>query len=345
LKASRTYGRRNPKVHQFRAFLEGGPLERRALRTSALAAVAVYAVALSAGAVRLLPWLVAPDVPFRVSLEFAKVLAATASEASLLLGIPIGCALSTAAFVELGEARALFALGATPWRLTVKSSPRIIAFACLLGFVSAVGHTPGREGALVSRLIEQARTTCSVASEAHGVALPTLGLSWLCFPGSAPRLVGSVPRSRGSVWFAAGSVATAADPGGFTLENLQLVTRESHEGTREIRVQAKRAHISGLLPWRSPARAPALLRMALLLASGVVSAALLAHGMLRMGFSNRLLAALFASASSLPALGVLHGLERKGAAPATYLLVPATSCLAAAIVLILHAGWARFRRN
>ena len=84
---------------------------RRAARAAGLAAAAIMGVATLAGLVRVLPWIVAPNVPLRVALPFAQALFAVGLETTLLCAPPIGWALAASTLVERGEARALFAIG------------------------------------------------------------------------------------------------------------------------------------------------------------------------------------------------------------------------------------------
>src|SRR5215204_7505888 len=63
------------------------PLGRRCLRSSLRAAAAVLAVALGAGSIRLLPWLLAEEVPLEVCWPFARALAAVAMETGFLVGV------------------------------------------------------------------------------------------------------------------------------------------------------------------------------------------------------------------------------------------------------------------
>jgi hypothetical protein len=88
----------------------------RASRNAALfASAAIGLTGLLAGAVRVLPWLLDPSVPWSVAEPFARGLAAVAFESALLTGWPIGWSLACFRFVESGEARALQSLGERPW--------------------------------------------------------------------------------------------------------------------------------------------------------------------------------------------------------------------------------------
>ena len=94
-------------------------------RNAALVASAIIAlVGLLAGAVRVLPWLLAPAVPWRVAEPFARGLVAVSFEAALLVGWPIGWALACFRFVEGGEARVLQTLGQPPHETVARLMPR-----------------------------------------------------------------------------------------------------------------------------------------------------------------------------------------------------------------------------
>src|ERR1700735_3637076 len=106
---------------------------QRAARTSALVASgAIALVGILAGAVRLMPWLLDPAVPWRVAAPFARGLAAVALEAALLVWWPVGWALAACRFVENGEARVLLTLGERPARTASRLAPQGLALALAL---------------------------------------------------------------------------------------------------------------------------------------------------------------------------------------------------------------------
>ncbi|HEY5241342.1 MAG TPA: hypothetical protein VIJ22_07750, partial [Polyangiaceae bacterium] len=74
-------------------------LSRGARNTALVASGAIALVGVVAGAVRLMPWLLDPAVPWRVAAPFARGLAAVAFEAALLVGWPVGWALAACRFV------------------------------------------------------------------------------------------------------------------------------------------------------------------------------------------------------------------------------------------------------
>src|SRR6186713_2206673 len=68
-------------------------LTKHCSRAAAWSVGVVLLVGVAAALVRLLPWLLSPDVPLPVALPFAKALLAVAFEAAFFVGVPAGCAL------------------------------------------------------------------------------------------------------------------------------------------------------------------------------------------------------------------------------------------------------------
>src|SRR5437879_4852758 len=95
----------------------------------------VAVVALLAGSVRVLPWVLDPSVPVPVAVPFAQTLAEAALEAALALGWPIGWALAAQTFVERGESRVFALLGERPRRTVTRLLPHGAAFAGVLALV------------------------------------------------------------------------------------------------------------------------------------------------------------------------------------------------------------------
>ena len=149
-----------------------------AARNAALVATAILAlVGLLAGAVRVLPWLLDPAVPWRVAQPFARGLAAVSLEAALLVGWPIGWALACFRFVERGEARVLQTLGQPPHETVARLMPGGAPLALAL----AGGRARLRERRERSRprrrriSSAQARASCEAARRARHVLDPVHG--------------------------------------------------------------------------------------------------------------------------------------------------------------------------
>src|SRR5262245_19521487 len=182
------------------------PLSRRCFAFSLLLVAVILVAASSAGAVRLLPWLLAPEVPLEVCWPFARALGAVAVETTFLVGLPLGFAIAAGDFVRTGEARALLALGAAPLRLAAGSA-RAAALLAVGAYAASVAwgaeaSTPGR---FAARLLDEGRSSCVRARAPRSVLVPMLGVSWVCFPGSRPRVTGALPGTAGQAWFTAAS--------------------------------------------------------------------------------------------------------------------------------------------
>src|SRR5277367_3823950 len=134
-------------------------------RNAALVATAILAlVGLLAGAVRILPWLLDPAVPWRVAQPFARGLAAVSIEAALLVGWPIGWALACFRFVERGEARVLQTLGQPPHETVARLVPRGAPLALALAAVALVyGGDASAPGRVATDLVARARISCEAA--------------------------------------------------------------------------------------------------------------------------------------------------------------------------------------
>jgi hypothetical protein len=296
----------------------------------------VATVAGLGGAVRLLPWLLDPAVTFRLALPFARGLAALAGEAAILVGWPIGWALATAAFVERGEARALATLGESPLRAVARLAPQAGAFACVLGLVSFLGGREASEpGRVVTDLLERGRETCAEVqdadSEATTYSVPFAGVTWLCAPGVAPRLVGRGPGGLAKAMFTAAGARATGDLREIDLDDARVVLGVA-------RVHAGSLRLRGLSPFTHASSVPPSARALALTVAGALGAGFCVLVLLRGAVRGRLAAIVVAASGSLTALGAMRAIDRSGAPwlgawPAT-LAVPALTLA----VLLLTTG-------
>ncbi len=263
----------------------------------------VLSVAAFAGVVRLLPWLVSPEVPLEVSAPFAKALLRAALEAAILVGPAAGFAYAGAEIVDSGQARALFALGAAPHRLAlgaIPSSLGVVAVAVAIAWL--VGFNPVEPGRFAAQLVDEGRESCAGVERPRSVEVPMAGITWLCFPGQPPRVVGEVPRSRGRAWFTATGIELGDDLSTISVRGLELRAR-GDERISQVRVSADEAHVSGLTPWGSTARSP--WRSALPFLIAVVLGPLGLGLVLRFGIQSRWLAGAIGGGAGVAALGGL----------------------------------------
>lgn len=293
-----------------------------------LASGIVLGLALAAGLVRLLPWLLSPEVPFRVALPFAKALAAVAIETAFFVGMPIGFALAAAECVERGEARALFALGVSPAGL-VRTALRPLAglgsLAVLLVVAwDAEASMPGR---FARRLVEQARASCADVDRPQTALVPLVGVTWLCFPGRTPRVVGTLPGFGERAWFSAATLIPSDDLRSFDLSDLRIVTQRT-DASPPVVLHVASAHIAGLAPWGRPAKLGVASRAVLVVSSALLLSVLAAWIALSGGIANRLLSTCVSGSAVLSALAVLHALDKGSLPNSAYSLVPAVGVAA-----------------
>jgi len=280
------------------------PLKARALRGALAGSGAVAAAAGLGGAVRLLPWLLDPAVTFRLALPFARGLAALACEAAIVVGWPIGWALAAASFVERGEARALATLGESPRGAVARLAPQAAAFACALGLVSFLGAREASEpGRVVTDLVERGRASCSEVEGDTTFSVPFAGVTWLCTPRVAPRLVGRGPGGLSKAVFTAAAARATGDLREIDLDDARVALGAArvHVGSLRLRGLSPFTHASGVPP---AARALSLMFAGALAAGGSVLV------LLRGSVRGRLAAIVVAAAGSLAALGAMRAIDR-----------------------------------
>ncbi len=294
-----------------------------------LVAVAILAVATLAGAIRVLPWLVAPNVPFRVALPFARALFAVGLETTLLCAPPIGWALACSTLVERGEARALFALGLGPARIVRATALPAIAFAALAALSAlAWGTEAAAPGRLARSLVEQSRRACAGEVAPRAAHIPFVGVSWLCFEGREPRLSGSLPGGGGA--FTAADLSISDDLRSLHFADMRLLLGE--KGTMRLRVHE--ADITGLSPWGRASNLRPALRALLLSSTGMGLALLAAFHVLARSISHRLKSLLLGGVGPAAALLVLSRLEQGDHGSLAYTCVPLAGVAAFALAAL-----------
>jgi hypothetical protein len=280
-----------------------GALEKRAAWSVLGATGAALLVALLGGLVRLLPWLLDPAVSFRLALPFARGVLALAVETSLLVGWPIGWALASVQAVERGEARVLFTLGQSPSQALGRLAPQAVALAALLGAVAYFGGLEASEpGRVVTELIEQGERACETRDDDGTYAVPFAGVTWLCAPGVAPRLVGRGPGALGGAIFTARGARVSGDLRQIELAGARVLLGTLHLdlGALRLRGLAPFGHASNVSPWT---------RAAALVLAGALAAFVAARAVLVGALRGRIAAVVAAAAGSLAALGTLRSIE------------------------------------
>ena len=317
----------------------------RAARNYALVASGGIAlVGVMAGAVRLLPWLLNPAVPWRVAAPFARGLGAVAFEAALLVGWPVGWALAACRFVESGEARVLLTLGERPARTAARLGPQGLALGVALAAIAlVVGSDATAPGRVATELIAQARVSCAGAATPTTYAIPFTDLTWLCAPDRAPRLVGQAPGAlRGAVLTAA-DARIAGDFRGIDLDDARVLLSSSPP----VAVHVASLSMRGMAPWAQASSLPPVWRALLLALTAWVVGVLAAYVVLRRVVRTRAAAIVLGAAGPVAALGLLRLLERSYARPALFALVPLGASLllgSSALAAPVLARLSRLRR-
>jgi hypothetical protein len=314
----------------------------RTARTSALVASgAIALVGVLAGAVRLMPWVLDPAVPWRVASPFARGLAAVALEASLLVGWPVGWALAACRFVESGEARVVLTLGECPARTAARLVPQGLALALALAAVALVyGNDASAPGHVVTELVAQARVSCAHAATTTTYAIPFTDFTWLCAPGRAPRLVGNAPGSVRAAVLTASDARVAGDFRSLELDDARVLL----PGETPVAIHVASLSLRGMAPWAKASTLPAWLRALLLALTAWSVASLGAYTVLWRRVRWRVAAIILGATGPLAALGLLRLLERADARPAAYLLLPVAACGLVASAALVPALLSRLRR-
>lgn len=329
------------------------PLSRLARTTAVVASLAIALAGFVAGAVRVLPWLLDPSVPWPTAAPFARGLAAVALEAALFVGWPVGWALACFRYVESGEARVLLTLGERPADTVARLAPQGAVFALVLAAVSLVYGSDARApGRVATELLADARVSCAAATGPASYAVPFTDFTWLCAPparqgatGGEPRLVGSAPAlGGGNVIVTAAGARIAGDFRAIDLDDARVL----FPGKPPMLIRVASLSLHGMAPWARASTLPAALRAVLLALTAWACASIAAWWVLRRGASlpgegsgNRLVALALGATGPLAALGLLRLLERADARAWLFALVPlagAAACTSAA------AGLTRLRR-
>lgn len=312
-------------------------LAPRAARATAVAGLIVLAVATAAGFVRVLPWMVAREVPLGVILPFARGLLAVGLETALLCAPPIGWAISAARLVDSGEARALHAIGVRPCDLVASTVIPAALVTALSGLAAlAWGTEAAAPGRLARALLSGAYDSCADVQEPKTAQIPLLHTTWVCFPGSAPRLTGALPMSASGTFSA--SAADISDD----LERVDLSDVHAIWGEGKVRVHASRATFHHLTPFGRASTLAPLLRCLLLASTGALLALGTCWVILRIGCGNQPFAVALGLAGPVASLAALTWVERHAARGLYYASIPGSGIVLVALVTL--AGSMLLRR-
>jgi hypothetical protein len=208
------------------------------------------------GWVRVLPWVLAPDVPFAAVQPFVVQLLVGAGEAAVLLAAPVAAALATTELRERGEARALFALGVTPWAIAGAIARTLflpsLAATVLVGV--ALGVTPQTPLGALAHLSDRVAARCALEERPVALAIPNTAFSWLCGPSNPPLLVGRLPGDGAEFWLT--GHALRVDGGALVIEQAALSPRPTPEGHWRARIAELRLPVAASSATLAPGARP-----------------------------------------------------------------------------------------
>jgi hypothetical protein len=298
------------------------PVVRLARTHALIASLAIALLGLVAGSVRVLPWLLDPDVSFRVVAPFARGVAAIALEAALVVGWPVGWALAACRVMESGEGRVLQSLGESPAATVKRLVPHGAVLALAVSTVALVwGSDASAPGRVATELMVEARASCAAARTPVAYVVPFTEMAWLCAPDREPRLAGVIPAVR-AAFLTARRARIAGDFRAIELDDARVVL----PGKPPISVHVGMLSVHGMAPWAHASTLPPALRAVLLALSAWSAASAAAYGVLQRYARARVAAIALGAAGPLAALGLLRTLERADATPAAFILVPVAAC-------------------
>lgn len=320
-------------------------LARPTLRDASLVFALVVLTSLCAGAVRTSPLLLAPSVPFSLSLPFARSLLLVSLEVALFVAPSIGAAIASARMVDRGEARALFAIGASPRSLVAYAAPLWLGFA-LASFAASLawGRQAEAPGLLLSSLIEQGKHACEASAKAdpevpHAATVPLAQATWICLPHERARLVFDA-LALGDARAHASGIELSADTSKLTAHDLVFVVPETQDRPGQT-LRVKRASLAGLWPMSRPSNLRSWPRATLLAFTSSLTALFTSFLVFRMLSVSRVLSLALGIAGPGVALLAFSSLERSPSPLWAYAIVPVAALFAPFLAAKIQALRAR----
>lgn len=248
-------------------------LLRRFALAVAVATLAVAAVSVTAGLVRLLPWVTAASVPIGVVLVVARMLLLASLEVALLVAAPVGVAIEVWRLNVDHSIRTLLACGMPPRRIAAHAAGAALLVACCLAATSGCWHAHMADpGGSANQMLRAGRDVCR-AGQPHNV--PVLGLTWICLDGRA-RAVSVFGSPDAPVVWSAADLRFSSDLSAALLADVQVTTK-----TPRLRVTVDRATASGFAPGVRPGSGAASTRALVFAVAVLVSSVLCAWVLVR----------------------------------------------------------------
>jgi hypothetical protein len=197
----------------------------------------------------------------------------------------------------------------------------------------------GAPGRVANELLAHARASCSAVRTPSTYSIPFTDLTWLCSPGTEPLLVGSPTRALQSAIVSARDARIAGDFRALELDDARGLLR----GPPHIAFHVASLSMRGMAPWAQASSVPPPLRALILVLTAWAAASLGAYAVLRHSFRTRIGVLVLGAGGPLSALGLMRLLERLGARPIAFALVPLASAACTLAIAALLVGWRSLR--
>ncbi len=211
--------------------------------------------------------------------------------------------------------------------------------AVLAGVALVYARDAGAPGRVATELLTDARAACSVARTPTTYSIPFTDLTWLCSPGRKPLLVGSPTPALHAAIVSAEDARIAGDFRALELDD----ARGLLVGPPPIAFHVASLSMYGMAPWAQASTVPPALRAIVLASTAFAAASLAAYAVLRHAVSTRIGVLVIGAGGPLGALSLMRLLERLGARPVAFVLVPLACGACTLATAALLVGWRRLR--
>jgi hypothetical protein len=171
--------------------------------------------------------------------------------------------------------------------------------------------------------------------------VPFAGVTWLCEPGTAPRLVGRGPAGLAKAVFTAAGARASGDLREIDLDDARVALGVA-------RVHAGSLRLRGLSPFAHASSVPPAARAVALTLAGAMAAGWSVFALLGGAVRGRLAAIVLAASGSLAALGAMRSVDRSmgwWAGASATLMVPAATLGAVLLATVLLSRLPRWVRT
>lgn len=205
------------------------------------------------GALWLTPLGFGQNVAWRTSWPLWTAALVTVLEAALIIGTPLGIALSDVCRCRSRRESADGPVRSSELRETLFTLGGLLVVGGLLG--AAANRYWGAPGNVVRGVVAGALVDCREKSGGKSATVPLIGAHWVCPMSQPANLVGELSRGKTVLRYTTTNLVISEDLSTVDLSDLELsVPRASHRGG--IHLAVERARLRGAWPWARQTRIP-----------------------------------------------------------------------------------------